>query len=33
MIVTGDRDLLVLAPWRSVRILQPAAYLGLVEPH
>ena len=27
-IVTGDADLLVLHPWRGVRILQPAAYLA-----
>lgn len=27
-IVTGDKDLLVLDPWRGVRILRPAAYLA-----
>ena len=27
-IVTGDADLLVLHPWREVRIVQPAAYLA-----
>ncbi len=27
-IVSGDDDLLVLDPWRGVRILRPAAYLG-----
>lgn len=27
-IVSSDRDLLVLHPWRGVRILQPAAYLA-----
>ena len=27
-IVSGDADLLTLHPWRSVRILQPAAYLA-----
>jgi len=26
-IVSGDQDLLVLDPWRNVRILSPAAYL------
>ena len=26
-IVSGDEDLLVLHPWRGVRILRPAAYL------
>ncbi len=29
-IVSGDDDLLVLDPWRDVRILSPAAYLALV---
>jgi uncharacterized protein len=28
-IVTGDDDLLVLHPWRGVRILRPADYLAL----
>lgn len=28
VIVSGDADLLVLHPWRGVRILQPAAYLA-----
>lgn len=28
VIVTGDADLLVLHPWRGVRILRPADYLG-----
>lgn len=27
-LVTGDADLLVLHPWRSVRILRPAEYLA-----
>jgi predicted nucleic acid-binding protein len=27
-IVSSDADLLVLHPWRSVRILRPADYLG-----
>lgn len=27
-IVTGDGDLLVLHPWRAVRILRPAEYLA-----
>jgi predicted nucleic acid-binding protein len=27
-IVSGDEDLLVLDPWRSVRLLRPAAYLA-----
>ena len=26
-IISGDADLLVLHPWRGVRVLQPAAYL------
>lgn len=30
-IVSGDADLLVLAPWRGVRILKPAAYLAETE--
>jgi putative PIN family toxin of toxin-antitoxin system len=29
IIVSGDDDLLVLDPWRDVRILRPAAYLAL----
>ena len=29
-IVSSDRDLLVLDPWRGVRIMRPAAYLALV---
>jgi len=29
-IVSGDDDLLVLHPWRGVRILQPADYLAIV---
>lgn len=29
MIVSGDQDLLVLAPWRGVRILSPAAFVAL----
>ncbi len=29
-IVSSDDDLLVLDPWRGVRILSPAAYLALV---
>ena len=28
-IVSGDFDLLVLHPWRGVRILDPAGYLAL----
>ena len=31
-IVTGDRDLLVLDPWRGVRILLPAQYLAEAGP-
>ena len=27
-IISGDADLLVLHPWRGVRVLQPAAYLA-----
>jgi predicted nucleic acid-binding protein len=30
-IVASDDDLLVLAPWRGVRILKPAAYLAEVK--
>ena len=30
-IFSGDADLLVLDPWRGVRIVQPAAYLAAVE--
>jgi len=30
-IVSGDTDLLVLDPWRGVRILKPAAYLAEAE--
>lgn len=30
-IVTGDGDLLVLNPWRGVRILRPAEYLAWVR--
>ena len=30
-IVSGDTDLLVLHPWREVRILRPAAYLAEAE--
>jgi len=29
IIVSGDDDLLVLQPWRGVRILRPAEYLAL----
>ena len=29
VIVSGDTDLLILDPWRGVRILQPASYLTL----
>jgi putative PIN family toxin of toxin-antitoxin system len=29
-IVTGDRDLLVLDPWRNVRIVRPRTWLDLV---
>jgi hypothetical protein len=28
VIVTGDRDLLALHPWRGVEILTPAEFLG-----
>ena len=28
ILVTGDADLLVLHPWRGVRILRPAEYLA-----
>ncbi len=31
VIVSGDADLLVLHPWRGVRILRPAEYLAEVE--
>ena len=31
IIVSGDADLLVLDPWRGVRILKPAAYLVETE--
>ena len=31
IIVSGDADLLVLDPWRGVRILKPAAYLAAAE--
>ena len=31
MIVSSDSDLLVLHPWRSVRVLRPAQYLAEVE--
>jgi len=27
VIITGDRDLLVLHPWRGIKILSPAVYL------
>jgi putative PIN family toxin of toxin-antitoxin system len=30
-IVSSDDDLLVLHPWRGVRILRPAAYLAVVQ--
>ena len=30
-IVSGDADLLVLDPWRGVRVLKPAAYLAEAE--
>ena len=30
-IVSSDHDLLVLHPWRGVRVLQPAAYLAEAE--
>lgn len=30
LIVTGDKDLLVLHPWRDIRILNPAAALRLI---
>ncbi len=28
VIVSGDEDLLVLDPWRNVRVLRPAHFLG-----
>jgi hypothetical protein len=31
VIVSGDQDLLTLDPWRGIRILRPAAYIGLVS--
>jgi putative PIN family toxin of toxin-antitoxin system len=31
-IVSGDDDLLVLDPWRGVRIVRPANYLSLTNP-
>jgi putative PIN family toxin of toxin-antitoxin system len=31
-IVSGDADLLVLNPWRGVRILKPAGYLAEFAP-
>lgn len=31
IIVSGDADLLVLHPWRGVRILRPAEYLAMVK--
>jgi putative PIN family toxin of toxin-antitoxin system len=30
IIVSGDRDLLILDPWRGVRIIRPAAYLTMI---
>ena len=32
IIVSSDDDLLVLHPWRGVRILRPADYLTLTHP-
>jgi predicted nucleic acid-binding protein len=32
IIVSSDDDLLVLYPWRGVRILRPADYLSLTQP-
>jgi uncharacterized protein len=32
IIVSSDGDLLVLYPWRGVRILRPADYLSLTQP-
>jgi predicted nucleic acid-binding protein len=29
IIVSSDEDLLVLDPWRGIRIVRPAIYLGL----
>jgi hypothetical protein len=29
IIVSSDEDLLVLDPWRGIRIVRPAVYLGL----
>lgn len=31
-IVTGDKDLLVLHPWRGVSVLNPAEYLASTDP-
>lgn len=31
MIISSDNDLLVLHPWRSIRIVRPAEYLAEVE--
>ena len=30
-IVSGDQDLLVLDPWRDIRIVRPAAFLNLLR--
>lgn len=32
VIVSGDEDLLVLHPWRGVRVLRPAQFLAELEP-
>ncbi len=32
IIVSSDDDLIVLHPWRGVRILRPADYLSLIHP-
>jgi predicted nucleic acid-binding protein len=31
VIVSGDEDLLVLDPWRGIRVLRPAEFLGFVQ--
>lgn len=31
VIITGDEDLLVLNPYRGIRIVTPSAYLGVAE--
>ncbi len=31
-IVSSDHDLLVLKPWRGIRILRPAEYVSIAQP-